>query len=416
LALYLAPELHGTLFAPQAVPVGGPTIIAVTPPVEPEPEAASSTATLQAEPPAAEPVAPAPIAAAPVAPAPATAPQLAQTEEPVGELIDQFKGDLLNYRNELADVENRMRNQPETPDVTAMQTCLADLFAANARYLAQQEDSGVRLQRHCESVEQHKPAGQQLGTALDQQAQQVLGANQNLEQLDPQDNTPQGCQRIFDETTRLIDASNSLRETLDDVEQQLTGQESVESTQVAAETDPLSKLIPLSRLEAALAECWEADPSRSQPLSLGLVDLDDCGALNETRGRTTGDRVLATIARVVSGSLQTRQLASRLNGEKFLLLLPGRNGRESTGTLELIRQQVETTRFQAGADQFGSSVSCAVVETVAGDVMDTVLARLETTLQEAKRCGRNRTFFHDGKFPTPVVPPILSLQLRTQQI
>lgn len=82
----------------------------------------------------------------------------------------------------------------------------------------------------------------------------------------------------------------------------------------------------------------------------------------------------------------------------------------------MIRQQVETTRFQAGADQFGASVSCAVVETVAGDAMDTVLERLETTLQEAKRCGRNRTFFHDGKFPTPVVPPILSLQLRTQEI
>ena len=30
--------------------------------------------------------------------------------------------------------------------------------------------------------------------------------------------------------------------------------------------------------------------------------------------------------------------------------------------------------------------------------------------------GRNRTFFHDGKFPTPVVPPILSLQPRTQEV
>ncbi len=75
----------------------------------------------------------------------------------------------------------------------------------------------------------------------------------------------------------------------------------------------------------------------------------------------------------------------------------------------MIRQQVETTRFQAGSRSVRRQRQFAVVETVAGDAMDTVLERLETTLQEAKRCGRNRTFFHDGKFPTPVVPPILSL-------
>lgn len=83
------------------------------------------------------------------------------------------------------------------------------------------------------------------------------------------------------------------------------------------------KLVSRERLEAALTECWQGDPDRLQPLSLGLVDLDACGELNEARGRTTGDRVLATVARVVAGSLQPRQLASKLSGEKFLLLLPG---------------------------------------------------------------------------------------------
>ncbi len=149
-------------------------------------------------------------------------------------------------------------------------------------------------------------------------------------------------------------------------------------------------------------------------MSLGLVDVDQCRELNDGRGVPTGDRVLATITRLVAASLQPRQLATRLGGEKFLLLLPGRTGRESTGTLEHIRQQVETIQFQTEADQFGVSVSCAVVETVAGDAMEAILDRLEATLREAKRCGRNRTFLHDGKFPTPVVPPILSLQSRTQ--
>ena len=111
-----------------------------------------------------------------------------------------------------------------------------------------------------------------------------------------------------------------------------------------------------------MAEFWQADPDRLQPLSLGLVDLDDFAELNEARGHTTGDRVLGTVARVVAGSLQPRQLASKLSGEKFLRLLPGeRSGVDRHAGIDSPAGG-DSTRFQAGADQFGASVSCAVVE------------------------------------------------------
>ena len=42
----------------------------------------------------------------------------------------------------------------------------------------------------------------------------------------------------------------------------------------------------------------------------------------------------------------------------------------------------------------------------------TVSENAETTLREAKRYGRNRTFAHDGKSPTPVLPPNFTLPER----
>ena len=39
-----------------------------------------------------------------------------------------------------------------------------------------------------------------------------------------------------------------------------------------------------------------------------------------------------------------------------------------------------------------------------------MLLRVESTLREAKRYGDNRTFVHEGKFPTPVVPPDFKLE------
>ncbi|HTU23892.1 MAG TPA: GGDEF domain-containing protein [Pirellulales bacterium] len=344
---------------------------------------------------------------------PAT-PAADEKPELVGELIEEFKDDLVRYREHLASLDRRMRAGNEMQDTATMQACLKDLCQANANYLAQSEDSNNRLQRGCQAAEEHKQIGRQLGAALNQHSGEVRGANDNLERINPEHNDLLDRQKIFTETARLIDASHTLRDTLDDCELQLSGRAAPSTAAVEGELS--GRLVSRSRLEAALADCWRADPDRQQPLSLGLVDMDRCRELNDSRGIQAADRILSTVAQLVAGALQAGQLATRLSGEKFLLLMTGTNGRASTAALEHVRQQVETLQFQAGSEQFGAQVSCAVAEPVPGDTIASILDRLENTLQEAKRYGRNRTFFHDGKLPTPVVPPILSLEPRTQEI
>ncbi|HEY1784135.1 MAG TPA: GGDEF domain-containing protein [Pirellulales bacterium] len=418
LALYLAPQLHLPALSPASSPATGGSIVAERTVIDsaPFPSAVDTLPGMGGDeaPHRAtnEPTAPTAVAST-EKPAVATTP-VEQPPELVGELIEEFKDDLLRYRNQLASLDRRMRAGNELQDPTAMAACLKDLCQANAQYLAQKEDSGSRLQRGCEAVEEHKPIGRQLGAALDQQIGEVRGANGNLENINPQENVLLGRQKIFNETARLIDASHTLRDTLDDVELQMAGRGVPGEALGPAELS--TRLVSRSRLEAALAECWSADPDHVHPLSLGLVDLDRCRELNDGRGVQAADRVLGTIAQLVGGALQTGQMATRLSGEKFLVLLTGCDGRAATAALEHIRQQVETLQFQAGSEQFGAKVSCAVAEPVTGDTIASVLDRLENTLQEAKRYGRNRTFFHDGKLPTPVVPPILSLEPRTQEI
>ncbi len=416
LALYLAPEFRLPALSSAGPGMGG-SVVAERAAVEPTTHPSAGDVLLESGLDDA-PDGPAEEASAtevdrPSQPAPAVATMDAKPEL-VGELIEEFKDDLVRYRDQLAALDRRMRAETDTHDPSAMQACLADLCEANARYLAQKEDSGDRLQRGCEAVEEHKPIARQLGAALDQQVGEVRHANENLAGINTQENDLLGRQKIFNETARLIDASHTLRDTLDDVELQLTGRSG--ASEGDASTEASQRLVSRARLEAALADCWRADPDRLQPLSLGLVDLDRCRELNEGRGLQAADRVLATIAQLVATSLHPGQLATRLSGEKFLVLLTGCNGHASTAALEHVRQQVESTQFQAGSAQFGANVSCAVAEAVPGDTISSILDRLENTLQEAKRYGRNRTFFHDGKFPTPVVPPILSLEPRTQEV
>ena len=44
------------------------------------------------------------------------------------------------------------------------------------------------------------------------------------------------------------------------------------------------------------------------------------------------------------------------------------------------------------------------------DSPSSMLLRAEAALREAKRYGHNRTFMQEGKYPTPVVPPELTIE------
>jgi hypothetical protein len=50
-----------------------------------------------------------------------------------------------------------------------------------------------------------------------------------------------------------------------------------------------------------------------------------------------------------------------------------------------------------------------LTESLADDTANSLFARVELALHEAKRYGRNRTFIYEGQYPTPVVPPNFSL-------
>ena len=68
-----------------------------------------------------------------------------------------------------------------------------------------------------------------------------------------------------------------------------------------------------------------------------------------------------------------------------------------TGASRGIGQAIALGLGRAGAVVIGTATSEAGA------------AAIGTTLAEAKRYGRNRTFVHEGEYPTPVVPPNLSL-------
>jgi diguanylate cyclase (GGDEF)-like protein len=118
------------------------------------------------------------------------------------------------------------------------------------------------------------------------------------------------------------------------------------------------------------------------------------------------------IARLLTAETRNHLLIARFSGQRFLLLFPEVDFRFAVNVIERVRQAIEMARLEYRNEEIRITVSCAVTEITKEDTADTLYARAKATLQESKRYGRNRSFVHEGRFPTPVVPPNFALEAK----
>jgi diguanylate cyclase (GGDEF)-like protein len=120
-----------------------------------------------------------------------------------------------------------------------------------------------------------------------------------------------------------------------------------------------------------------------------VADLDHFKSINDTRGHTAGDAVLKEVAYLLRKQLRAFDLAYRLGGEEFLILVPGSDLEHTAGLAERLREGVH-----AGAAIGGVSVtlSLGVAASEHDEPFDypSVFAKADAALYRAKRGGRNQ--------------------------
>lgn len=198
----------------------------------------------------------------------------------------------------------------------------------------------------------------------------LLGALVVRRRSDP---IPTGDQRQYADAAR-------------DIAPLLRDMRSIAAAQSAATTDGLTGLknraAILDRLRSMLEDVLRTG-------AVLLLDLDHFKRINDELGHAAGDDCLRRIADIALAAVRVGDTVGRIGGEEFLIVMPGAGSDAAMMVGERLRMAIQLSGLRH-ADGSPVTASLGVAAAAIGDTPETLLARADAALYEAKRTGRNR--------------------------
>ncbi len=156
--------------------------------------------------------------------------------------------------------------------------------------------------------------------------------------------------------------------------------------------DPLTGLFNRRYLEESLDRELRRATRNNTRIGLILLDLDHFKVLNDTYGHATGDQLLQELGGFLRGHIRGGDLACRIGGEEFLLLLPEASLEVTCQRAEEVLEGIRDLQIQnqpALSEPLTLSAGVAVFPEH-GASRELLLQAADRALYRAKREGRNR--------------------------
>jgi two-component system cell cycle response regulator len=166
----------------------------------------------------------------------------------------------------------------------------------------------------------------------------------------------------------------------------------LEETVELAVRDPLTGLHNRRYMETHLKALAEQAGISARPLSVVLVDIDNFKSVNDTHGHAAGDNVLREFATRVRRNTRGVDLACRIGGEEFVIIMPDTALERACQVGERLRECIAAEPFHADGNARLDLTASVGIATLDGsqDALEALFKRADQALYEAKRNGRNR--------------------------
>ena len=159
-----------------------------------------------------------------------------------------------------------------------------------------------------------------------------------------------------------------------------------------AMSDSLTGLNNRRRLTEAIEEAYGKTKRYGNPAAVIMLDVDHFKTVNDLHGHDVGDEALRAIAKALQGELRDCDIAGRLGGEEFLVLLPETSLEGAAVLAERLRISIEDLRIPVAENASLSLTASFGVSAIHPEDTshEDVLKRADKALYLAKQSGRNQ--------------------------
>ncbi len=123
-------------------------------------------------------------------------------------------------------------------------------------------------------------------------------------------------------------------------------------------------------------------------LSILMADIDNFKEINDNYGHHKGDQFLKAVGDILKSKIRNEDLAARMGGDEFVILLPETSLQEALYIAHRIKKCVK--KIDILSEEENSSISIGAAQLKEGDDIESFLKRVDDALYKAKEKGRNR--------------------------
>lgn len=157
-----------------------------------------------------------------------------------------------------------------------------------------------------------------------------------------------------------------------------------EGHRLLAHTDPLTQLLNRYGLQSEL----RAKPASAQGI-VAILDVDHFKTINDNFGHDAGDKVLASLANILSQHTKGRDLVARWGGEEFLLVLFDTPIDLASNLVQKIQSNFKQESFDFNGSKTIVTFSAGLSKLIGISEFEAAVKAADTRLYQAKNAGRD---------------------------
>jgi diguanylate cyclase (GGDEF)-like protein len=165
-------------------------------------------------------------------------------------------------------------------------------------------------------------------------------------------------------------------------------------------TDPLTELLNRRAFDQNLDHAMRQWERHRRAFVLVLGDVDHFKLINDRFGHPVGDEVLQQLAGSIRSALRKSDLAFRIGGEEFAVLLTETSVKAGAEVAEKLRRLIDEDPVVLTSGQTIFPTMSFGVGGPGAITISTLMAQVDKALYQAKHLGRNRVVVaNQGEYP-----------------